>query len=146
MVELAKEEKVFASGQARIKAVIRAGVVPEAAADIARAADDVMSGDRRAAASREQECGNNAKQGGLAGAIGTQKRDCFALVHFESNIGKSRNGGFFEWLEKRAPAAAGGRKRLAERFDGYGGASHHATYNVSRVFKTNAGGDLSEGP
>ena len=146
MVELSEEKKVFAGSEARIETVIGASVIAELTSHVAGVADDIMPGDACAAVSGEQERGDNSEQGRFAGPIGAKERDGFAFADFESNVGESRQRGLFEGLEKSAPAAAGGRKGFTEGFDGYGCAIHHATYNVSDVFKTNAVGDLSEGP
>ncbi|SRR6266849_5877174 len=45
LIQAAEEEQVLTSGESRVKAVVRAGVVAQAAADVARMVNSVVSSD-----------------------------------------------------------------------------------------------------
>lgn len=92
--------------------MVRARVISQAAANVARLTDGVVSRDARGALRGYEECREDAEEGGLAGAIGSQERQGFALADLERYTGKRDGRWLLEWLEKSAPAAARGGKRL----------------------------------
>src|SRR5262245_29552759 len=73
LIEPAKEEQVFAAGEAGVKTEVAAGVIAEIAADITRGPDDVVASDAGAAESRKEEGREDTKESGFAGAVGTEK-------------------------------------------------------------------------
>ena len=62
MIEAAKEEQVFASGQAGIEAVVGSGMVAEHAADGARFAAGVVAGNVCGAAGGEKKSGDDTQK------------------------------------------------------------------------------------
>lgn len=110
MVEPAEEPQIFAAGKAGIEAEIAAGVVTELTTDAARIENGVVSCDFGAALRREKKRGENPEERGFAGAVCSHQRQGFARTHFEGYAGERCDRWFFEWLEKRAPAAPRGRK------------------------------------
>ncbi len=86
LIEPAKEEQVFAASEASVKTEVAAGVIAEIAADITRGLDDVVASDTSAAESRKEEGGEDTKESGLAGAVGTEKRNGFAFPNRKGNI------------------------------------------------------------
>ena len=114
MIEAAKEEEVFAGGEACVKALVGAGVVTERAADGTRRRDGVMSGDGGMAGGGKKKRGQDAEEGGFAGAVRAEERDGFTVAEFERDILKCGQSGLFKWLEKSPPAGAGRRKEFGE--------------------------------
>jgi len=131
MIQLAEEAQVFAASEARVKPVIRAGMIAEVAADGSCIARGIFAGDARGAASGEEKRGENTQQRGFARAIDAEKCECFACLNFKRNAGESEDGGFFKGLEEGAPAAARGREGFIQRDDGDSGFRHQETYSVS---------------
>ena len=114
MIEAAEEEEIFAGGEARIKALVGAGVVTERAADGTGRRDRVMSRDDGMAGGGQKKRGEYAEESGFAGAVCAEECDGFTVAEFERDILKSGESGLFEWLEKGAPAGASGRKEFGE--------------------------------
>ena len=133
LIQLAEKKEILASGEARVKTMVGAGVVTEAAADIARFANRVVSCDTRAAVRRHEKRGKNPQKRGFAGAVRAQDRHRFALADFERHTGQRHGRRFFEWLEKSAPATARRGKHLLKRFDSDRGFGHQKTYSLSAV-------------
>src|SRR5437762_8326791 len=114
MIEVAEEEEVFASGEARVKALVGAGVITERAANGTGRRDRVMPRDGGVARGGKKKRGEDAKESGFAGAVCAEQRDGFAVAEFERDILKSGESGLLKGLEKSAPAGAGGRKEFGE--------------------------------
>jgi hypothetical protein len=131
MVQPAEEPQIFAAGKAGVEAEIAAGMVTELAANGARIENGIVSRDLRAAFCRQKKRSENPQERGFAGAVGTQQRQRFAWTHFERHASKGDDARLFEWLQKCAPAAARGRKRLLEISNVNRGFRHHETYSVS---------------
>ena len=85
----------------------------------------------RAALSGQEQRGENAEQRGFAGAIRAEQRECFARTHFERDPREGHDTRLFERLEKGAPAAAGGGKRLFEVRNADRRFVHGEAYSVS---------------
>ena len=117
VIKAAKEEKIFAAGEARVETKVASSVIAEIAADVARGLRGIVAADAGLAARGKKQSRKNTKKSGLAGAIGAKERDGFAFVDFEGDILQSGNGGFFERLKKGAPAGTRGREELYQRFD-----------------------------
>ena len=98
-IEPAEEKEVLASGEARIEAVVAAGVKSETAADSGRIARDVVTRDPREAACRQEERGQYAKERGFAGAICAKQGNGFVGRDFQRDAGERRAQGFLEGLE-----------------------------------------------
>jgi hypothetical protein len=131
MVKTAKEAEVFAAGKPGIKADIAAGVIAKLATNGARIENGVVACDSRVAGGGQQQGGENAKERGFTGAICAKQRQGFAGSQFERNAGKSSDAWLLERLEKRSPAAAGGRKKFFESGNANRGFGHDETYSVS---------------
>jgi len=114
MIEAAEEEEIFAGGEASVKALVGTGMVTERAADGMGRRDGVMASDGGMAGGGKKKRGEDAEKSGFAGAICAEERDGFAVTEFERDLLKSGESGLFKWLEKRAPAGAGGRKEFGE--------------------------------
>jgi len=114
MIEAAEEEEVFAGGEARVKALVGTGVVTEGATDGTGRRDGVMSRDGGMAGGGKKKRGEDAEKSGFAGAVCAEERDGFAVAEFERDILKSGKSGLSKWLEKGAPAGAGGWKEFGE--------------------------------
>ncbi len=124
MIEATEEEEIFACGEARIKALVGAGVVTERAADGTGRRDRVMSRDGGMAGGGKKKRGEDAEESGFAGAVCAEERDGFAVAEFERDILKSGQSGLLKGLEKGAPASAGGRKEFGEGLKGDRGIGH----------------------
>jgi hypothetical protein len=131
MIEAAEEPQIFASGKPSVKAEVAAGVVTKLAAHGAWVEDGIVPCDLRAAFAGEEKRGKNAEQGGFTGAVCSEQRQSFARMHFEGNPGEGYDRWFFEWLQKRPPAAARGRERLLEILNVDRDFRHDETYSVS---------------
>ena len=83
MIEAAEEKEIFAGGEARVKALVGAGVVAEGTANGAWRSHGVMAGDGGGAGGGEQKRRENAEKGGFAGAVCAEKGDGFASAKFE---------------------------------------------------------------
>jgi hypothetical protein len=103
MIEAAEEEEIFASGEARVKALVRAGVVAERTANGARRSDGIMAGDGGGARGGEQERRKNTDERRFAGAVCAEKGDGFADVEFERDALQGGQRWSFERLQKSAP-------------------------------------------
>ena len=114
MIEAAEEEEILAGGEARVKALVGTGMVTERAADGAGGRDGVMACDGGMAGGGKKKRGEDTKESGFAGAVCAEEREGFAVTEFERDILKSGESGLFKWLEKGAPAGAGGRKEFGE--------------------------------
>src|ERR1700689_2691642 len=114
MIQAAEKAKIFARGEAAGEPAIAAGVLTELAPDGTRLEDGVVASNSSAALGRQEQRGENAKQRGFAGAVRAKQGQSFAGAHFERDSRERDDARFFEWLEKGAPAAAGGGKRLFE--------------------------------
>src|SRR6266446_6543804 len=73
LIQAAEEEQVLTSGESRVKAVVRAGVVAQAAADVARMVNRVVSSDTGMACRGHEERGKNPQERGLACPVGPEK-------------------------------------------------------------------------
>jgi len=133
MIEAAKEAQVFAASKPGIETDVAASVITELPANGAGSENGIVPRDLHAASGREQQRGENAEERGFAGTICTQQRHRFAGTHFERNPGEGDDRRLFERLQKGAPAAARGRKRLLETYNINRGFQHDETYNVSLV-------------
>ena len=133
LIQLSEKKQILTSGEARVEAMVGAGVVTEAAADIARFANRVVSCDTRAAARRHEKRGKNPQQRGFAGAVRTEDRHRFTRADFERHARQCDGCRFFKWLEKSAPAAARRGKHLLKRFNSDRGFGHQKTYSLSAV-------------
>ena len=121
MIEAAKEAQVFTASQPGIETDVAAGVIAELAANGTRIENGIVPRDLHASAGGQQQRGENAEECGFSCAICAEQRQGFARTHFERNSGESGDGGLLERLQKRAPAAASGRKRLQKGVDKDGG-------------------------
>jgi len=61
-IQLAEEKEILASGEARIEAMIGAGVIAELAADVSRLPDSVVASHVSAAGGRKEQGGDNAQE------------------------------------------------------------------------------------
>jgi len=111
--------------------MVRARVIAEASANVARFVYGVVSRDARVAASGDEKCGDDPEEGRLAGAIRAKDRQRFAFPNLERHAGECHGRRFFERLKEGAPSAAGRRKRLGQRVDLDGGFRHQKPYSVS---------------
>src|SRR6266403_1945697 len=75
LIQAAEEEQVLTSGESRVKAVVRAGVVAQTAADVARLVNGVVSCDTGMACRGHEERGKNSQERGLARPVGAKKRE-----------------------------------------------------------------------
>src|SRR4029077_18683206 len=66
LIQAAEEEQVLTSGEARVKTMVRAGVVAQAAAYVARMVNGVVSCDTGTACCGHEERGKNTQECGLA--------------------------------------------------------------------------------
>jgi hypothetical protein len=146
MVEAAEEAKIVAARQARIESEVAPCMITELAANCARIEDSIVSGDLRAALRGEKKRGENAKQGGFAGAICAKQCQRFARAQFERDTAEGHHGRFFKRLEKRPPPTARGRKRFLKIFNAYCGFGHNKTYNVSAARRQSACKQGQPGP
>src|SRR5882672_4655090 len=144
LIQAAEEEQVLTSGEARVKTVVRAGVEAQAAADVTRMVNGVVSCDTGTACCGHEERGKNTQERGLASPVGPEKRERFAHADIEGQTGQRDNCRFFEWLEKSAPTTAGRGKRLFKRFNRDRRFSHWQPYSVSSVRRQSAGGHRDE--
>jgi hypothetical protein len=124
VIEAAEEEEIFAGGEARIEALVGAGVIAERAAYCAGRRDGVMPGNGGAARGREEERGENTEERGFAGTVRAEKGDGFAGAEFEGYILHGGERGAFEWLEKCAQAGTRGRKEFGEGLERDGAIGH----------------------
>lgn len=83
-----------------------------------------MSRDLRTALGGKEERGENPEKRGFASAVGAEQGQRFAGPHLERNSRERDNAGLLEGLQKGAPSAARGRKRLLELGDGNRGFGH----------------------
>lgn len=120
-IELAEEKEILASGEARIEAMIGAGVIAELAADVPRMRESVVAGDARAAGGGKEQGGDNAQERGLACTVGSEEGDGLAFADLQGHLRQGGDAGFFKGLKEGAPTAARWREGLVERFDGNGG-------------------------
>ena len=114
VIQPAEKAKIFAAGEARIKAEIAAGVIAEILADGMRVAHRVVTGQEGRTARGDQERGKNAKDSSFSGAIGAEKCHRLALRNFERDPGESATSGRGEGLKEGAPARSSWRKRFLE--------------------------------
>jgi len=138
MVEAAEETQIFAAGKPGIEAEVAAGMIAKLAANGARVENGIVPRDLCAALRRKKQCGKNTEERGFAGSICSQQGQRFAWPHFERHPGQGDDRRFFERLQKGAPAAARGRKRLLEIFDANRGFGHNETYSVSLARRQSA--------
>ena len=135
LIELAEKEEILPRRQTRIEAMVRACMVAEAAAYVARLVDRVVPRNTREAASRHEQSGEDTQERGLARAVRAKKRKGFAFANFERHASERHSRRLFEGLEEGAPAAAGGWERLRQRFDFDCGFRHQKPYNVSFAWR-----------
>src|SRR2546430_6783466 len=83
MIEAAEEEEIFACGEARVKALVGAGVVTERAANSTGRRDRMMSRDGGVAGAGKKKRGGDAEKSGFAGAACAAERDGFAASEVE---------------------------------------------------------------
>ena len=145
-IQAAEEEQVLTSGEARVKAVVRAGVVAQAAADIARMVNGVVSTDTGMACRGHEERGKNPQERGLARSVGPEKCERFADADFKGQAGERHDRRFFEWLKECAPTTAGRRKQFSQRFNPDCRFGHRKPYSVSFVRRQSAGVHPDETP
>ena len=131
MIQSAKKMQIFPARKSRVEALIGPCVVTKLAAHGAWVEDGIVPCDLRAAFAGEEKRSKDAQQGGFAGSVCSEQRQSFARMHFEGNPGEGYDRWFFEWLQKRPPAAARGRKRLLEILNVDRGFRHDETYSVS---------------
>lgn len=131
MVEAAEKEQILAAGEASVEAVVGAGMITEQAPNRARFARGVVARDAGDSAGRQKQGGQNAQKRGFAGPIGADQGQRFAVADFKRDAREGHSCRFFERLHKSAPAAARGRERLVESFDGNGARKHFQIYNLS---------------
>ena len=124
MIEAAEEEKIFAGSEAGVEALIGTGVVTERAADGTGRRDRVVSCDGGMAGGGKKKRGEDAEESGFAGAVCAEQCDGFAVEEFEGDIVKSGQSGLSKWLEKGAPAGAGGWKEFVEGLERNRGIGH----------------------
>src|SRR5882762_8960038 len=105
-IQLAEEEQVFARGKPRVEAVVRARMIAQAAADVARLVDGVVASDARTATGGHKKRCKNAEKRGFAGTVGAEQRQRFSFANFERHSRQRDGRGLFEWLENCAPTAA----------------------------------------
>src|ERR1700694_2370844 len=74
LIQSAKKEKILTAGEPRVKAMVRASVVSQEAANVARLMDCVVSRDACVAPRGHQEGRQNTQERGLAGTVGAKKR------------------------------------------------------------------------
>ena len=106
-------------------------MVAEATADVARLVDSVVSRNPREAPSGDEQGGDDPQERGLARAVRAENGQGLAFANFKRQTRERHSRGLFEGLEKGAPSAAGGWKRLGQRFDLDGGFGHQEPYSVS---------------
>ncbi len=134
-IQLAEEEQILARRKPRIEAVVRARVIAQAAADVARVLDGVVAGDSRVAACGDKKRGDNSEKRGFTRSVGAEKSKGLSFTNLERHPCQRNGRGLFEWLEKSAPTAARGRERLRKRFDADRGFGHQGLYSLSSVWK-----------
>lgn len=106
-------------------------MVAEAAADVARLVDSVVPCNPRETPSGNEQGGDNPQERGLARAVCAENGQGLAFANFKRQTCERHSRRLFERLEKGAPSAAGGRKRLGQRFDLDGSFRHQKPYSVS---------------
>lgn len=117
LIEAAEKEKVLPGGEARVKAVVGAGVVAELATNGAGILRGVVAGDESASVRGQQEGRKDFQKRGLAGAIRAEERHGFAIANGKTDARERHGSGAFEGLKKGSPAAARGREKFFEMFD-----------------------------
>jgi len=132
-IQLAKEEQILARGKPCVEAVIRSCVITQAAADVARMLDGVVTRDACVATRGDKKRGDNPEERGLARAVGAEKGQRFSFTNFKRHSGERDGGGLFEWLEKSAPTTARRGERLRKGLDTDRGFGHQELYSLSNV-------------
>jgi hypothetical protein len=139
LVQLAEEAEILPGGEARIEALVASRVEAQLAANRAWVFGSVVAGDDGLSTGGQQESGEDAKECGLAGAVGAEQSDGFPLFDFERNATDGGASGAFERLQERANAGARRRVILFDGFEDNGGGRrgwrHRVFYNVSGAAK-----------
>ena len=139
MIEPAKKAEILMSRESWIETKVRTGVITELPADRDGFADWIESRNARAAPRREKKRGKNTQKRGFSGAICSEQRHGFALLHLQRDAAEGGHRRCGERLNKGTPAAVGRRKRFFERVDGDGRFGHYRGYSVSVARKQCAG-------
>ena len=132
-IQLTEEEQVFARSKPSVEAVVRARMITQVPANIARLVDGVVSRDARVAASGDKKRCKNSQKCRFACSVGAQERQRLSFANFERHTGQRDRRGLLEWLEKSAPTAARGGERFRESFDSDRGFGHQEPYSLSAV-------------
>ena len=139
MIEASEKKKIFAGGEASVKALVGASVVAERAADSAGSRDGVVTGNGGVAGSWKKERGENAEECGFAGAVCAEEGDGLAIAEFEGDVLERGESGAFEGLKEGAPAGARRREEFRKGMEGDGAIRHREV--IARPGKRNNLGD-----
>jgi hypothetical protein len=142
-IEPPKKTEILTSCESWIETEVGTSVVANLAPDCSRFAHRIESRHARGAARREKKRGEDTQERGFSGAICSEQRHGFALLHLQGNAAKRGHRRCGERLNKGAPAAVGRRKRFFERVGGDGRFGHYRGYSVS-VARKQCGPELFE--
>ena len=131
MVQAAKEAEILAAREPRAEALVASGVVADLPPDGRGFARRIVPGERSGAACRQQQRGQDAKQGRFAGSIGPEQSHRLALSDFEENAAQCGRSGRAKRLKISAPAAERRWKPFLQRIQDDRMIRHARIYSLS---------------